>query len=375
MSIMRIEKANHKVLRECREQLALSVDKVKKTVAPIEAIEAGDKKPTIRQLSDLADIYGVPRWVFIAETLPIEYQFNRTPAFRKFSEKQSSAFSDRSVRLLTAKVGQLREMVVELRDDMDEPIPHFSPPDIENSSAEIAAQRTRNWLGVNKNLKFLDWKKVLEEKNIFVFMTDKYRGWSHIDKNVLRGFSIYESILPIIVINDSDAMKAQSFTLFHELGHLLRREHEIDDFKRSNSHSEKWCDEFAGNVLMPTDAFQKLVGSVGAIDKVKSVAEQFQVSPYACLVRMRQLSIVTQNQYEEFENILKREYQVLQEKLKNSPGGPSRNRPTEVLNQYGAIYTRTLVQAYRNKEIGLHKLCKLFGLKQASDALKLEAEL
>ena len=50
-----------------------------------------------------------------------------------------------------------------------------------------------------------------------------------------------------------------------------------------------------------------------------------------------------------------------------------RNMAKEMLNQYGSIYSRVVVQAYREQEIGLHKLCKLMGIKKASDALKLES--
>ena len=65
----------------------------------------------------------------------------------------------------------------------------------------------------------------------------------------------------------------------------------------------------------------------------------------------------------------------LQKKLKDSTGGPSRDRPQEVLNQYGHIYTNVLFQAYHNQEIGLHKLSKLFNLKKSSYVLEMEGML
>ena len=47
----------------------------------------------------------------------------------------------------------------------------------------------------------------------------------------------------------------------------------------------------------------------------------------------------------------------------------------EALEKYGSIYSKAVTQTYRNQEIGLNKFCKLFGIKKASDALKLEAML
>ena len=212
----------------------------------------------------------------------------------------------------------------------------------------------------------------MEEKGIFIFMTSKYMGWSHIDKALFRGLTIYHSRLPIIIINDSDAKKAQSFTLFHELGHLLRKESTIDDWEDFLNEVEAWCNELAGNVLMPAEQILSAVDSIDDLDAVKDIAKSFQVSPYACLVRLRQMQIIDRDTYKDFEDQLKAEYRKLQKKLKESDGGPSRNRPREILNQYGRIYTTAIFQAYHNQEIGFHKLCRLFDLKNPSYALELE---
>ena len=56
--------------------------------------------------------------------------------------------------------------------------------------------------------------------------------------------------------------------------------------------------------------------------------------------------------------------------MKDSPGGPSRNRPKEVFAQYGRIYSRAIFQAYYNQDLGLKKLCQLFDLKRPSYALE-----
>ena len=59
------------------------------------------------------------------------------------------------------------------------------------------------------------WRQLVEAKNIFVFMTGKYPGALRVGKE-FRGFTVYNPLLPTIVINDSDAQKAQSFTLWHD---------------------------------------------------------------------------------------------------------------------------------------------------------------
>ncbi len=371
----RVEDINTDILQQCREQIGLALFEVEKKIKKIAEIESGTQKPTFKQLDTLSELYKVPRWVFVSKQLPDKYQFDKAvPAFRQLASSNAEIFSDSKVRSLIAQVERFRDLTLELLDDMGETIVSFNPPELsDNTKPEDGAMLIRKWLELSEEKPdFETWKRLLEEKGIFIFLTSKYKGWSHIDKMLLRGLAIYHSTLPIIIINDSDAKKAQSFTLFHELGHLLKKESAIDDWEYYERNIENWCDKLAGNVLMPAKSFQTAVSSIDNLDTVKSIARNFRVSAYACLVRLRQLEIINQDTYKDYEAQLKDEYEELQKKLKDSTGGPSRDRPQEVLNQYGHIYTNVLFQAYHNREIGLHKLSKLFNLKKPSYVLEME---
>lgn len=373
----KVEKINTDILRICREQIGLDISDVAKKIKKIANIENGEHKPTFNQINTLAELYKVPRWVFISESLPKQYQFNKAvPAFRQFAHERAELFSSHKIRSLTARVEQLRDLILELRDDMGESMEPFDAPILDSrASSNSTAKKVREWLNATDNLDFSNWKEKLEEKGVFVFTTSKYKGWSNINKALFRGLAIYHSTLPVIIINDSDAKKAQSFTLFHELGHLLRKESAIDDWDDHHQQVERWCDELAGNVLMPIEPFRAAAGDINDLDAVKSIAKNFKTSAYSCLVRLRQLRIIEQANYTAFETQLKDEYAKLQKKLRESSGGPARNRSQEVLKQYGKIYANALFQAYHNKEIGLHKLCQAFDLKRASHALEMEQQL
>ncbi|MBU0699871.1 XRE family transcriptional regulator [bacterium] len=374
---MQVENINTKILIQCREQIGLKLLEVAKKVPKIEKIENDVHKPTYKQLDTLADLYKVPRWVFISEELPPKYQFNKSvPAFRQFSDNNPKIFSDHRIRNLTAKIEQYRNLILNLREDMHEPVEVFKSPQITNNSSPVhVSKQIRRWLDTSGNYDFSEWKLLLEQKGVFIFLTSKYKGWSYIDREFLRGFAIYHSKIPIIVINDSDSKKAQSFTLFHELGHILRKENSIDVWEYQNIEIEKWCDELAGNVLMPANELQNITLSDNPLSDINSIAKSFKISPYACLVRLRQLQKISQQVYQNIENRLIDEFKQLQEKLKESNGGPARNRANEVITQYGHIYTTTLFQAYHNKEIGLHKLTHLFDLKKTSHVFEMEGML
>ncbi len=374
---MQVENINTEILIQCREQIGLELFEVAKKVPKIEKIENDEHKPTYKQLVTLADLYKVPRWVFISEELPPKYQFNKSvPAFRQFSDNNPEIFSDHRIRNLTAKIEQYRNLILALREDMHEPVEVFKSPQITNNASPVhVSKQIRRWLDTSGNYDFSEWKLLLEQKGIFIFLTSKYKGWSHIDRECLRGFTIYNSKLPIIVINDSDSKKAQSFTLFHELGHILRKENSIDIWEYQNIEIEKWCDKLAGNVLMPANELQNITLSDDPLSDIKSIAKSFKVSPYACLVRLRQLQKISQRVYQNIEDKLINEFKQLQKKLKESKGGPARDRANEVITQYGHIYTKALFQAYHNKEIGLHKLTHLFDLKKPSDVFEMERML
>ncbi len=44
----------------------------------------------------------------------------------------------------------------------------------------------------------------------------------------------------------------------------------------------------------------------------------------------------------------------------------------EALHRFGGIYSQTVWRAYRENQIGLHKLCKLFEINRSYDALNTE---
>lgn len=382
MTRLRVENIHPDILRQCREQIGLNIEQAqrKASIKTLDKIEEGEVKPTFNQIAKLANLYQVPQWVFLKDKLPSRYQFTASiKAFRKFSES-GPAFDDYKVRSVTANAARFRELILEFRDDMGEPIPPFSPPAWKSNILELA-RSVRSWLGCPETThhNFQGWKKLIEDQSVFVFMTSKYSSWSKVDPSLFRGISIYEDTLPVVVINDSDARKAQSFTLFHELGHLLNKQSVFDSGDTiAQSESEKWCDKFAGEVLMPRNAFLKvatgpLTGNrQEQLQQIERIAKKFFVSKYACAVRMRHLNIINQQSYSRIESWLKDEYQQIKEVQKIKAAPISRNIAKETLNQYGSIYSRVVIQAYREQEIGLHKLCKLLSIKKAATALQLE---
>ena len=153
---------NLNILKQCREQLGFSIDSVKKKVPLIDKIEDEGKRPTYKQLDTLAELYEVPRWVFISTTLPAEYSYQQKPAFRTLST--SSVFDDTRVRKLTARIEHYRDLLLELRDDLADSILPFSGVNISNRTPHEAADVVRAWLALEKPLSLDELKQKLEKK-------------------------------------------------------------------------------------------------------------------------------------------------------------------------------------------------------------------
>ena len=384
----------------CRKQIGLSLDQVRTKVKAIEAIEQGAKKPTFRQLAILEELYQVPDWVFISDTLPETYNYNAWPSFRLFKNQANTIYTT-SIRKVVIRIEHYRELVLDLRQDMEEPIPRFRKPKI-SSNPEKAASEVRKWLGLDKPCNFDDLRQLVEKKNIFVFVTSKLKGEAHTN-NKFRALCVHKNTLPIIIINDSDARKAQSSTIIHELGHLLKDKTYID-YWEPGGRNEQWCDRFANATLMPATTMREVNG-MDSYDEAKRIARKMKVSVHAFLGRCNELGIINQTVYKKLrkhtESSLADNITLTPTSSRRTPAKArthtrGRNRATRKVKkqpgsrtdvavakrepgpgaikakkQFGTIVVNTLLDAYHNDELGLLKVSNLLDLKKVEDVLDL----
>ena len=149
------------------------------------------------------------------------------------------------------------------------------------------------------------------------------------------------------------------------------------DFE-DESKEEVWCNDFAGNFLMPYSKFQNFdppsTKPDKAVGEIRNIAKDFAVSPLACLVRMRKLGMIDKAHFEAIKSLLDIEYSRRKESQSDSIFS-GRNMEKEVIRQYGNLYISAVVDAYHSKEISLHRLCKLLDLKRPKSALEVANKL
>ena len=152
---------------------------------------------------------------------------------------------------------------------------------------------------IKKNNEVHSLRDRIEDRGVFVFFTSRFPSKFYAKDENFRGMAIYNETLPIIIVNSSDAFKAQAFTLLHELGHLLRETTQLT--KDKTIEEENWCNNFASEFLMPKREFLSQVANIFAAEKdyraLRQLASRFGVSVPACLMRLKKLSAINQTAY------------------------------------------------------------------------------
>ena len=234
------------------------------------AIEYGKKEPSRARLVKMADRYRRPLLTFYLSKPPAEEV--RGVDFRA----QPEGYSRSEDALLGALIRDIRarqDMVRTLLQDEDEAIilPFVGAQQMSDGREAV--------LEALHELLKVDWRQYraqvtasaafdllrrnAEESGIFVLLKGDLGNYvSAIDTRVFRGFCIADEVAPFVVINDQDARTAWTFTLLHETVHLLLGHTGVSG-AYTESEVERFCDDVAGEFLLPGDEMDELRQLVG----------------------------------------------------------------------------------------------------------------
>lgn len=119
-------------------------------------------------------------------------------------------------------------------------------------------------------------RRQVEMAGIFVLLKGNLGSYhSNIAVTAFRGFALSDDIAPFIVINDRDAEAAWSFTLIHEMAHLILGQTGISGM-RAEKKIEKFCNDVASEFLLPAVEFERFQVSDFDVETLKT-----EISDYA----------------------------------------------------------------------------------------------
>ena len=123
---------------------------------------------------------------------------------------------------------------------------------------------------------------------------------------------------PIIGINNDDRPPAKSFSLIHELVHLLKRESSVCNAMYDAKVAQKeevFCNAVAGELLVPRDEMVNILHKANcswpfSMEDIANVANKFSVSREVIIRRLLDSKIILETDYTQYNNELKKEYEM-----------------------------------------------------------------
>ena len=171
-----------------------------------------------------------------------------------------------------------------------------------------------------------------EDSGIFIVLKKNSGGpQNKLPPNLFRAFVIADEIAPFVVINSGDSKSAQSFSLIHELIHLLLGQTGISDLEHTDS-IEQFCNRIAGQWLLPSEQIERvrnnLPDDVSEINKISHISKQCNLSRLMVATRFFQERHISHNSYQRLKQSYAEEWENSQQRPitsreSSSSGGPS----------------------------------------------------
>ncbi|KAB1919121.1 ImmA/IrrE family metallo-endopeptidase [Micromonospora noduli] len=238
------------------------------------------------------------------------------------------------------KVVSWAQQQLEIGDGVQ--LPAYSP------NVEEVAKAARKWLdwrldqqvkATSKTAVTKALRSALEDRGFIVLQLSM--GDDH-----CRGFSIAHQSVPLIAYNTKGQVAAaRSFTILHELGHLIKNEQAVCE--KPNDATERWCDEFAAAFLMPRlqlETYVRLKVGLGRtrvedddLEAVRLISNRFKASYQCVALRLIKLGWANWKLYD----LVRKPGAEVDKGFSREP----QTTPVVRLREYGSTYARTLLAA------------------------------
>jgi Zn-dependent peptidase ImmA (M78 family)/DNA-binding XRE family transcriptional regulator len=308
-------RVNPSILQWAREQSVLDIGEVAKTLdIPIETLyawEQGKGQPDTNTLRELSKLYDYPFSYFFLDKIPKEpplKDYRGTPKDRRITFSRETLLALREFRRLTRFANMIKQVSGDFREIV------IGKASI-HEDAEIVAEREAKRLGITNDIRknwqdkeeaYHAWRETIEKSGIFVISL-------HMPILECRGAAIMEPpYVAAILVNQTDAVVARSFTLMHEYCHLLlRRERELMVCDQYPSDTESFSNNFAASILVPKISLIQVLKDKGenfyhewwTDTFLRDLSNNFYVSRDVIAIRLENLEYAPSGFYEEKRRI------------------------------------------------------------------------
>jgi Zn-dependent peptidase ImmA (M78 family) len=241
------------------------------------------------------------------------------------------------------------------------------------STFGVTTQLQSQWRDNDGRAGFNGWRHKIEGGGVLVFQTTRFPSED------ASGFAIAADTLPVIAVNRKDVPTRRTFSLLHELAHLMLHVSGVSDLlidaarPPEDQRLEIFCNQVAAAALIPKDALlgDRLVISQGARSvnwsdaELSELARQFNVSREALLRRLLTFERTTVQFYGQKRQQYLAEYLANKERQKEQTEDTEikRNMPQETISNFGRPLVRMLLGNYYQDRITLSEVSGYLGLK------------
>lgn len=312
-------------------ELTQAAKKAGVSVERLQEWERGQSRPTMAQLRKLGRIYKRPLAVFYLPEPPDDVQ--EIHDFRRLPGKVAGVQSP-ELRFEVRRAQSRRESAVDLYAVVGGAPPLFSLGASVSHDPERVGTAIRESLGVRHEDQvawapgygaFNEWRSALENSGVLVFQATEAAV------SEVRGFSISETPLPAIVVNIKDSPRGRTFTMLHELCHVVLREGGMCDLYEDaerpleEQRVEVFCNHVAGAALVPREYLleeelvrQKVPTAEWLDDELGELADRYGVSREVLLRRLLICGRTTEGFYRQKREQFQQEYEA---QAKRAAGG------------------------------------------------------
>ena len=339
--------------------------------------ESGDARPTVKQLRKLAISY---RQCFAAFYLP-EPPISKRPDAYDYRRVVGVSFEDTPPAIASEfrTAMERRDVALEIMDLEDIEIPDFLGSASLDETPPSVGSKIRNILSIDieEQFNFADerdafnsWRGAIENAGVLVFQA------SSVAVDVMRGFSLSQHPLPVIVVNRKDALTARCFTLIHELAHIMLHSSQTHLLNSSANippeyqQLEVFCNKIAANTLVPKDCLLRepiVITNSSTFSwpnrDLKNLATKFSVSRDTILRRLLDLGVIRQEFYQNRQSELKAELQATLLKKKNKSTAGFVAPPQNVISLAGKPFVRLVIDAFHTNRITANDVSDYLGVR------------
>ncbi|MCG7526736.1 XRE family transcriptional regulator [Streptomyces sp. OfavH-34-F] len=302
----------------------------------------GDETPGLTQLRQIAKTLRRPTSLFFSPHVPAQRPLRAS--FRK-------PFGSHGVRTLTSeeraeiRLAERRQKIANwAAERVEEHHPATLPT--RQGTPEATAKSVQTWLHWNVSDQVKATSKLavtkmvrrsLEDQGIMVLQLS-------LNSDACRGFSLYSETVPLIAYNSSQVAAARTFTMLHELGHLISHEQAVCD--QPEDSEERWCDRFAAAFLLPEEHLRAYIAKYlkitrvenDDIESVRRISNRYGASFQCVALRLIHLGIASQPLY---RVVSSGSFEV------DAPGFGGELQTTHLvrMREYGVTYPRLLLAA------------------------------